>query len=207
MADISSAVDSTYISVQVKTSLRECTRKLQAECAKLRHLTQLAHRAAHDATNVLRSRISFFEALDNRIRELSRLRARFVESRQAFHGQPSELLRGEIRNCKQRASIEYSTRFTYPPLLLTARGHVHDGMLSGLKPLFDRIDKHYNEVNVSLYVEEECLKKIRRSLRVTPDDKRRWELIRNACIHASNQLTAEVGTTFARIPSMLTPNI
>lgn len=70
-------------------------------------------------------------------------------------------------------------------------------MLSDLKPLFDEIDKNYKEVDASLYVEEGRLKKIRSSLRVTPDDKHRWELIRNACMHASSQLTAEVlvGTT------------
>jgi hypothetical protein len=79
-------------------------------------------------------------------------------------------------------------------------------MLSGLKPLFEKIDKHYKEVNVSLFVEEERLKKIRSSFRVTPDDRRRWEHIRDACIEASNLLTTEVSTTFTRVPSTLTPD-
>lgn len=77
-------------------------------------------------------------------------------------------------------------------------------MLSGLNPLFDKIDKNYKEVHVSLRVEEDSLKKIRGSSRVTPDDKRRWELIREACMHASNLLTTEVGTALTRVLSMLT---
>jgi hypothetical protein len=102
VADISHAVDqSPYISAQIKASIRDCTRKLEAECATLRHLTQLAHRAATDASNVLRWRIRFFDALDERILELSQLRARFVDSRRAFHDQPANLLAGEIRNGKQ----------------------------------------------------------------------------------------------------------
>ncbi|KAH9954583.1 hypothetical protein BC827DRAFT_955785 [Russula dissimulans] len=64
-------------------------------------------------------------------------------------------------------------------------------MLSELSPLFKDIDTYYSEINVSLYAEEECLKKIRRSFRVTPDDKRRWEYIRNACREASDLLTSE----------------
>lgn len=87
---------------------------------------------------------------------------------------------------------------------MTAKGRIHDGLLSGVKPLFDKIDKYYNEVNVALRVEEECLKKIRSSLRVTPEDKRRWEYIRDACMEASNLLTTGVSTTFARVPSKLT---
>ncbi len=183
-ADISRTVDqSPYVSAQIKASLRDCTRHLEAECAKLEHLTQLARRAAHDASNVLRWRIRFFEALDDRILELSQLRARFVDSRQAFHEQLANLLAGEIRN---------------------ARGRVHDGMLSGLKPPFDQIDKYYYEVNVSLYVEEKSLKKIRSSFRVTSDDRRRWEHIRDACGEASNLLAAEVGAMFSRISFTLT---
>lgn len=102
VADITRAVDqSPYVSAQTKATLRECTRQLEAECATLKHMTQLAHRAANDASNVLRSRIRFFEALDDRILELSRLRERFSDSRRAFRGQPTELLTGEIRSCKQ----------------------------------------------------------------------------------------------------------
>jgi hypothetical protein len=68
-------------------------------------------------------------------------------------------------------------------------------MLSGLTLLFDKIDKYYNEVNLSLQAEQDCLHKIRSSLRVTPDDRIRWEHIRDACQEASNLLTTEVGTT------------
>jgi hypothetical protein len=101
VAEISSAADkSTYVSVQVKASLRECTRKLQAECTKLGRLKELAYRAAHDATNVLHWRIRFFEALGDRILELSRLRERFVASRRAFRDQPTNLLRDKIRHGK-----------------------------------------------------------------------------------------------------------
>jgi hypothetical protein len=90
---------------------------------------------------------------------------------------------------------------------LTARGRVHGGMLTGVKPLFDKIDKYYNEVNVSLRVEQECLQKIRSSLRVTLDDKRRWEHIRDACREASKLLTNDVRTTcLLHLPSTLTPN-
>jgi hypothetical protein len=67
-------------------------------------------------------------------------------------------------------------------------------MLSGLKPLFDKIDKYYNEVNVSLRVEQECLQKISSSLRVTPDDRIRWEHIRDACQEAYDLLKTEVGS-------------
>jgi len=72
-----------------------------------------------------------------------------------------------------------------------ARGRAHDGMLSDLRPLFDKIDKYYNEVTVSLRVEEECLNGIRNSLNVTADDRRRWEHIRDACKEASNLLISE----------------
>ena len=66
---------------------------------------------------------------------------------------------------------------------------MHEGMLSDLKPLFNQIDGYYKEVNVSLLAEEDRLKAIRRSLRVTPDDRLRWEHIRDACIEASGFLT------------------
>jgi hypothetical protein len=70
-------------------------------------------------------------------------------------------------------------------------------MLSGLKPLFEKIEKYYNEVNVALSLEEDRLVEISNSLRVTPDDKLRWENIRDACKQASTLLTSEVGSTFA----------
>ena len=180
-ADISRAADpSPNVSAQVKATLRECTRYLEAECVNLEHLTQLAHRAAQDASDVLRWRIRFFDALDDRILELSQLRARFGTSRQAFPVQPNNLLVGDIRNASP----------------------IHIGMLSSLKPLFDKnhkIDKYYNEVNVSLRVEEEYLGKIRSSLRVTSDDRRRWEHIRDACNESFHLLSTGVSTTFPRI--------
>jgi hypothetical protein len=183
--DISRAADqSAYISTQVKASLRECTRNLEAECAKLEHLTQLAHRAAHDASDVLRWRIHFFYALSDRIKELSKIRAKFVENRRAFQEQPNLLAR-EIREAKSR---------------------VHTTMLSRVKPLLDKIDRYYNEVNVSLHVEEECLQKILSSLRVTSDDRRRWEHIRDACNEAVNLLTTEVSVTLSWMHSTLTSN-
>jgi hypothetical protein len=112
VAEISSAADkSTYVSVQIKASLRECSRKLEAECAMLSDITQLAHRAAHDASNVLLQRIRFFDALDDRILELSRLCARFVDSRRAFHEQPNKLLLSEIRNGKQKGPSRVCSAF------------------------------------------------------------------------------------------------
>ena len=74
----------------------------------------------------------------------------------------------------------------------TARGHAHEGMYSDLRPLFDQIDKYYEEINVSLRAEEHYLKTIRKTLRVTPDDKLRWEHIRDACQDACRLLTTEV---------------
>ncbi|KAI0294065.1 hypothetical protein B0F90DRAFT_1342791 [Multifurca ochricompacta] len=129
----------------------------------------LAHRATHDSATVLRSRILFSEALDDRIRELSQLRERFVNSRQIFREKPVKLLAGSIRD---------------------ARGHAHEGMFSHLRPLFDQIDKYYGEVNVSLLAEAQCLERISRSLHVTPDDKLRWEHIRDACREASTLFMA-----------------
>ena len=64
-------------------------------------------------------------------------------------------------------------------------------MFSDLEPLFDQIDGYYKEVNVSLLAEERHLKVIRRSLRVTPDDRLRWEHIRDACREASRLLATE----------------
>ena len=117
MADITHAVDqSPYVSAEIKATLRECTRQLEAEYATLKHMTQLAHHAANDASNVFRSRIRFFEALDDRTLELSRLRERFGDSRRAFLGNPTELLTGEIQNCKQKL-FEYPARLiTYSPM-------------------------------------------------------------------------------------------
>jgi hypothetical protein len=187
VADISRIADqSPYVSAQIKASLRECNHNLEAECANLQHLTQLAHRAARDASYVLHWRGRFFDRLHERILELSRLRAGFDGSRQAFHERVSNLLTEEIRR--------------------NAKGSIHDGILSGLKPSLDRIDKYYHEVDVSLHTEEKCLKKIHSSLCVTSDDKRRWEHIRDACKEAFNLLTTRVSATFSRISSTLTSN-
>ena len=66
-------------------------------------------------------------------------------------------------------------------------------MFSELRPHFEKIERYYHEINVSLRVEEECLRKISSSLRVTPGDKLRWENIRDACWAASTLLTPGVG--------------
>ncbi|KAI9454477.1 hypothetical protein BJY52DRAFT_725143 [Lactarius psammicola] len=71
-------------------------------------------------------------------------------------------------------------------------------MFSDLKPFFDQIDEYYKEVNVSLLAEERRLKAIRSSLRVTPDDRLRWEHIRDACREASRLLAAEDNHTEAQ---------
>jgi hypothetical protein len=65
-------------------------------------------------------------------------------------------------------------------------------MYSDLKLLFDQIDRRYEDVNLSLREEEHRLKAIRKTLRVTPDDKLRWEHISHACQEASRLLVAEV---------------
>jgi hypothetical protein len=69
---------------------------------------------------------------------------------------------------------------------------------SDLRTLFDQIEEYYWEVNVSLLTEERRLKDIRRSLRVTPDDRLRWEHIRDACREASRLLTTEDSHTQAQ---------
>ncbi|KAI9435050.1 hypothetical protein H4582DRAFT_700219 [Lactarius indigo] len=73
----------------------------------------------------------------------------------------------------------------------TRKATQHEGMFSDLEPLFDQIDEYYREVNVSLLAEERRLKAVRRSLRVTPDDRLRWEHIRDACREASRLLAVE----------------
>jgi len=106
--EIAHAADqSPYVSIQVKETLRECTRRLEAECSKFVNLTQLAHRAAGDSTDVLLWRIRFFEALDDRIKELSQLRSRFVESRKAFRAQPTNLLLEGIREGEHHFSAPF----------------------------------------------------------------------------------------------------
>ncbi|KAH9952709.1 hypothetical protein BC827DRAFT_1252856 [Russula dissimulans] len=170
VADIYRAVERSHVPDQVKANLKQCTHQLEAECLKSTNLTQLVHRAANNSENVLLSRIRFLDALEDRISELSQSRTKFIDSRRTFRDEPNRLLTEGIRD---------------------ARHHVHDGMLSELSPPFKDIDTYYSEINVSLYVEEECLEKIRRSFRVTPDDKRRWEYIRNACREASDLLTSE----------------
>ena len=68
-------------------------------------------------------------------------------------------------------------------------------MFSELRPHFEKIERYYYEINVSLRVEEESLRKIYSSLRVTPGDRLRWENIRDACGAASKLLTPGVGST------------
>jgi len=57
------------VSDQIKANLRECKRKLEAECLKLENLTSLVQGAADDSANVLLWRIRFFDALGDRITE------------------------------------------------------------------------------------------------------------------------------------------
>ncbi|KAH9954572.1 hypothetical protein BC827DRAFT_954965 [Russula dissimulans] len=180
VADIYRTVERSRVPDQVKENLKQCTRQLEDECSKSTKLTQLVHRAANDSRNVLLSRIRFLDSLEGRINELSQLRAKFIDSRRAFREQPNRLLTELIRE---------------------ARHQVHDGMLSKLRPLFKDIRRYYNEINVSLYTEEECLKKIRRSFRFTPDDRHRWEYIRDECRKASYLFTGAISNRFSRVPS------
>ncbi|KAI0260352.1 hypothetical protein BC834DRAFT_900905 [Gloeopeniophorella convolvens] len=162
VAEISSAADySPYIQPRTKQGLSACRSRLDAECEALHTLRQLAHKAADGSAN----------ALDGRIRELKALREKFVDARQMFKtGRPS------------------SSQGTFA---MVTRGRMYEGMYTGLKPLFDDIDKYYGNVNVSLRAEQHRLKNIRSSLHVTPDDKLRWEHIRDACQEASSLLVAE----------------
>ena len=191
LAEIFHASDtSSSVQTQTKLTLSDCLGRLDAECSQIVTLTQLAQRAASESANVLLSRIRFFEALDDRIHQISALRERFVASRKTFREKPTKLLAGSIRDGKPppHTSALFFYRGSRPP---TARGHAHEGMFSDLKPLFDQIDGYYKEVNVSLLAEERHLKVIRRSLRVTPDDRLRWEHIRDACREASRLLATE----------------
>ncbi|KAH9058079.1 hypothetical protein EDB87DRAFT_1685725 [Lactarius vividus] len=180
VADISHAANrSPFVQTQTKKKLSDLRGRLDAECSQIVTLTRLAYRAASESANVLLSRIRFFEALDERIRQISALRERFVDSRRTFREKPTKLLAGSIRD---------------------AKGHAHEGMFSDLEPLFDQIDDYYKEVNVSLLAEERRLKAIRRSLRVTPDDRLRWEHIRDACREASRLLAVEESDTIQTHP-------
>jgi len=105
---------SQYVPAQVKDTLRDCTRLLEAECKKLTDLTHLGHRAAEYSTNVLSLRIDFFMALDRRIEELSQLRSSFDESREAFRAQPTKLLLEGIHRSKQ----SFRAFFIYRSLLM-----------------------------------------------------------------------------------------
>lgn len=91
---------SQYVSGQVKDTLKDSARYLDAQCSEFVSLTHLAHRAADDSANVLLLRIHFFEALDDRINVLSQLRSRFVDSRKAFCARPTNLLLEGIREGK-----------------------------------------------------------------------------------------------------------
>ena len=53
---------------------------------------------------LFRSRIRFFEALDDRIHQISALRERFVDSRKTFREKPTKLLAGSIRDGKPPTS-------------------------------------------------------------------------------------------------------
>ncbi|KAH9049770.1 hypothetical protein EDB83DRAFT_1386545 [Lactarius deliciosus] len=185
VADISHAANrSPFVQAQTKKKLSDLRGRLDAECSQIVTLTRLAHRAASESANVLLSRIRFFEALDDRIRQISALRERFVDSRKTFREKPTKLLAGSIRD---------------------AKGHTHEGMFSDLKPLFDQIDEYYKEVNVSLLAEERRLNAIRRSLRVTPDDRLRWEHIRDACREASRLLAVDESHTHPHHSSSFAP--
>jgi hypothetical protein len=154
---------------------------------------------------VLHLRIRFFEALGDRINALSQLRSRFVASRDAFRARPIKFLLDGIEEGKSHKASFYFLIRTLPLTSgslhrFSARGHTYDGMLSKLGPLFEDIETYYDEINVALLREEERLREIYRSLRVTPGDKLRWQNIRDACREASTLLTAEVGSTYLRFP-------
>jgi len=99
VADIYRTVErSPYVSDKIKATLKGCTRQLEAECSRSTNLAQLVQRAANDSANVLRSRIHFLDALDDRINELSQLRTKFIDSRRQFQEQPNRLLAEGIQD-------------------------------------------------------------------------------------------------------------
>ena len=101
LAEIFHASDtSSSVQTQTKLTLSDCLGRLDAECSQIVTLTQLAQRAASESANVLLSRIRFFEALDDRIHQISALRERFVASRKTFREKPTKLLAGSIRDGK-----------------------------------------------------------------------------------------------------------
>ena len=91
------------MSADIKRKLNVCTCQLEAECSQLGTLKRLAQRAANESANVLLSRIRFFEALDDRIRGLSQIRERFLDSRRYFREKPAKLLAWNIRDGEQKA--------------------------------------------------------------------------------------------------------
>jgi hypothetical protein len=88
---------SQYVSAQVKDTLQDCARYLDAQCSESVNLTHLHRRAAGDSADVFLLRIQFFEALEDRIKVLSQLRDRFMDSRKAFRARPTNLLLEGIR--------------------------------------------------------------------------------------------------------------
>jgi uncharacterized membrane protein YccC len=91
---------SNCIHAQTKQILSGSLGQLEAECTRVVTLTNLAQRAASESAHVLLSRIRFFEALDDRINQISALRERFVDSRKTFREKPTKLLAGSIRDGK-----------------------------------------------------------------------------------------------------------
>ena len=94
------ANSSNSVFTQTKQKLSGSLGQLEAECTRVVTLTDLAQRAASESANVLLSRIRFFEALDDRIHQISALRERFVDSRKTFREKPTKLLAGSIRDGK-----------------------------------------------------------------------------------------------------------
>lgn len=101
---------SSNVYAQTKQKLSGILGQLEAECTRIETLTNLAQRAASESANVLLSRICFFEALDDRIKQISALRERFVDSRKTFREKPTKLLAGSIRDGKLPTSALLSRR-------------------------------------------------------------------------------------------------
>jgi hypothetical protein len=101
VADITYAANrSPFVQTATKQRLSNLLGQLDAECSRVVHLTGLAQSAAGGSANVLLSRIRFFDALDERIRQISALRRRFVDSRDDFREKPAKALVGSIRDGK-----------------------------------------------------------------------------------------------------------
>jgi hypothetical protein len=100
-------------------------------------------------------------------------------------------------------SLNFLTPWISPGFI--ANVDFNNRAFSGLQPQFEKIERYYREIYVALRDEEQCLRRIYRSLHVTAGDRLRWENIRDACREASTLLTPEVDPTYAPVNHLPPP--